>query len=698
MSSHLPCPASILFMLDEGEERKVKKESGVQQAYTNALQDALKRIAAAEEENQRPVPPSPGNLPRELRLQQQKQVNGGILCLNERHNATRTNVDNSSKSMPAPRLPIDATVTTCIDVQPPNSSLCTAASKISKAIELSTADFLDLTSELERLNDDFKRLRCSTGEQDSRFLVVDAFDVHAAEDVRDKVLRSKIEEAKVHYDTKSYSLCAKVLTELCEVTVSERLNPFIFQNIAACYYCLEEWDMAMHATRRALEFNSSLDVGYRRLFRIFLITERMVEAKALLEANKRKSYWSGEVAAMKAYTNYVSLYDSHLYTYCMRELEALIRIIPCSPFESLKVQLLSLDSSADAVRYANERLHFYPKSIDLKYWRSELQYRLASSSSALEQVLEEFEVAVKETKDIRFRNGMKSVLHSMEVVKRVETMLAQARGGVNENKSNKWAELIAYCTAELKSSFSLHDGLLQCLLSARCRAYLQEKNWYAAMDDVSKALHYAEEEASRGELLLLKASCEAGLHRWQDAVTNAEKAARMLRTPASEHQLNDLRAALLSHRKKVRNEEERRFQSQQKKHEDGNRQNEEYTRKHWQYFPKGVPPSSFSDSDDETTTGGYDKERQKANQTWEQHESSKQKQASYPHRLKDAFKVLSLNPTQDETEVRKTYRALALKWHPDKWSGKTDKEKEEAEKRFKDIQNAYESIMSTLKG
>jgi curved DNA-binding protein len=54
---------------------------------------------------------------------------------------------------------------------------------------------------------------------------------------------------------------------------------------------------------------------------------------------------------------------------------------------------------------------------------------------------------------------------------------------------------------------------------------------------------------------------------------------------------------------------------------------------------------------------------------------------------KDYYKVLGVSRTADADEIRRAYRKLALKYHPDKNPG--DKE---AEERFKDINEAYEVL------
>ena len=58
------------------------------------------------------------------------------------------------------------------------------------------------------------------------------------------------------------------------------------------------------------------------------------------------------------------------------------------------------------------------------------------------------------------------------------------------------------------------------------------------------------------------------------------------------------------------------------------------------------------------------------------------------------YNLLELeNNTTDKSEIKKAYRRLILKYHPDKNSGKTKEEKKKAEEQFKKIQEAYDILM-----
>ena len=63
-----------------------------------------------------------------------------------------------------------------------------------------------------------------------------------------------------------------------------------------------------------------------------------------------------------------------------------------------------------------------------------------------------------------------------------------------------------------------------------------------------------------------------------------------------------------------------------------------------------------------------------------------------PRGEKNAYRVLGLTEDATQQEIKKRYKKLALKWHPDR----NTENKEEAQKKFIEIQQAYE-ILSNLK-
>lgn len=64
---------------------------------------------------------------------------------------------------------------------------------------------------------------------------------------------------------------------------------------------------------------------------------------------------------------------------------------------------------------------------------------------------------------------------------------------------------------------------------------------------------------------------------------------------------------------------------------------------------------------------------------------------------KDLYQILGVDKNADEETIKKAYRKLALKYHPDRYATATDAEKKDAESKFKEINHAYEVLSDKTK-
>lgn len=61
-------------------------------------------------------------------------------------------------------------------------------------------------------------------------------------------------------------------------------------------------------------------------------------------------------------------------------------------------------------------------------------------------------------------------------------------------------------------------------------------------------------------------------------------------------------------------------------------------------------------------------------------------------REKSYYEILGVEKNASQDDIKKKYRFLALKLHPDRMVGKSDSEKKDAEKKFQEISNAYKVL------
>ncbi|MGD8291294.1 MAG: DnaJ domain-containing protein [Desulfobacterales bacterium] len=65
-----------------------------------------------------------------------------------------------------------------------------------------------------------------------------------------------------------------------------------------------------------------------------------------------------------------------------------------------------------------------------------------------------------------------------------------------------------------------------------------------------------------------------------------------------------------------------------------------------------------------------------------------------PSDVRSAYEILEIERGSSREEIKRAYRQLAGKYHPDKVEHLGDEFKKLAEKRFKEIQQAYQELMS----
>ena len=64
---------------------------------------------------------------------------------------------------------------------------------------------------------------------------------------------------------------------------------------------------------------------------------------------------------------------------------------------------------------------------------------------------------------------------------------------------------------------------------------------------------------------------------------------------------------------------------------------------------------------------------------------------------KNYYDILGINKNASDSDIKKAFKKLSIKWHPDKWANKPEKEQKEAEEKFKEINEAYQVLSDPQK-
>jgi uncharacterized membrane protein YkvA (DUF1232 family) len=90
---------------------------------------------------------------------------------------------------------------------------------------------------------------------------------------------------------------------------------------------------------------------------------------------------------------------------------------------------------------------------------------------------------------------------------------------------------------------------------------------------------------------------------------------------------------------------------------------------------------------------GYQDYYYQSRQSFEHNQGSSEKQTHTQDSPDDPYTILNVPRGASPEEIKKAYRELANKYHPDKVVHLGDEFRELAEKRFKEIEEAYRKLM-----
>ncbi|ORC92763.1 putative TPR-repeat protein [Trypanosoma theileri] len=531
---------------------------------------------------------------------------------------------------------------------------------------LTDDEFFSLTQQLEDINaviaaSSPAQCRCSNFGDTSSFPneTQDLFAIDPAmySAPLDDARRRKCQVATEAYQKGNFNVAAEAFTEVINSCLPNMLSAALIGNRAACYLRIENFKLSLRDAMRCCELDNQYILGVRRAVRSYICTGRCSEAREIIDKYRKTSKYTfeEELNQVSLYELYISFFDRNEHAEALKYLNDLLMRVPCATLQSLKVQLLAIEEGNQvALLYAERCLKQYVDFPELLYWRAQLCFLESATREELNAVLPLFDVTVPAEYILRFRQATHRIMQCINLSQDVDSLFS----------SKDWMGLIDLCSTGINRPF-IGDRFRATLLAKRAHAFYEIKHLYECIDDIESALNSSTSKSERAQLYLIKAMSEEKLSRWSDAVRSAELSLKEQHTVEAAVVWRRLCDRQREFQRRKRQQEEQ----QHKAHEEGFKTHDR----------------NKSGFDGSQTDKGHEDGRKGEK---EKNSSSRVVAELYAH--------LSLPVGAGAERVTKSYRALAMRWHPDKWCGASEQQRKEAEEKFKRVKAAYDELMSIV--
>ncbi|KEG14166.1 putative TPR-repeat protein [Trypanosoma grayi] len=452
------------------------------------------------------------------------------------------------------------------------------------------------------------------------------------------------------YQKGEYSKSAEAFSTVIDSCLPNVLNAALISNRALCYLRTENYKLCLRDATRSYEMDSRYVLGMRRAIRSYICCGRCAEAREIIERHRKKGYGSfeQELTEVALYERYAAFLERNEHVMALKHLNELLERVPCATVEALKVQLLAIEEGNQAALvYTNKCLCRYADSPELLYWRAQLRFLESTTKTELEAVLPLLGMSVPTDHTARFRQAASHVQQCIDLCQDLDSLFT----------NKEWQRLIELCSATIQRPY-IGERLRMALLAKRARGFYEIKRSYECMDDINIALRSVAGGKERAELLLLKAHTEERLGRLSDAVRSAMLSLR-------EHHTAEAVGVW------------QRLSQRQKEHQRRKQQQE-------------TQDGRFAHGDNAPENDGARAEARDNNTR------SARTNRSAPEAVAKLYACLSLPDGAGVDRVKKSYRALAMRWHPDKWCGASEHHQKEAEEKFKLVKASYDELMRIL--
>ncbi|EKF27750.1 TPR-repeat-containing chaperone protein DNAJ, putative [Trypanosoma cruzi marinkellei] len=514
-----------------------------------------------------------------------------------------------------------------------------------------------------------KRLGYTT--RRSRSVNPDAKFIQACRERGNRCMRNKEYEAAV----KAYS----------EAIERDPENDIILCNRAAAYFLLNQYTLTLMDCESVLSRSPSNLKAHWRAAKALLYTNNVQAARRHYRVAREmcinlveERAIAEEMKALRAYEMYYVYMKECRWIDSVECADQLLRAFGSTgvvglPWQCRKLEaLLNLDSWR-ALEEIKRLREVYSDYAELLFLHAKCLFYCVHDPNSTGEILELIQAACRQ-KEIE---GCSQDSRYTHLERTVVSFEHHRDRGNTAYESGDWMEAYTAYTRCLTLD-PLNRSLIAVTYCNRAAACMQCGRWNDALSDVHRSIQIngnnAKVYARRARIYLhfMRDKAGVGIDYLQFAINDLRRAVELAPTEENRQQLAE---AMKLKEKEERSKDSRSSDSNEEKDRDRN--------------PNETP--RFCSNDANSASGGTQRKTYG-------HSGDNPNIFAPANSKAHCTKVLGLENTAglDARSLTRAYREAALRWHPDRWIGSGPGEHEAAEKKFKEIHMAYQTLKETM--
>lgn len=473
------------------------------------------------------------------------------------------------------------------------------------------------------------------------------------------------EQGNICFQQKRYSESAVCYSKAIEL---ESRSETLYCNRAAAYLMLNRFQDALADSLKAIELDPTHVKAHWRAAKAYLYLGNSEQSRAMYAAAFKLADSAADSDSIAAEQRAVDLVEKcrrclrlHEWQDSLSCADAILDIFPpqgpCSvQWQCLKAEALLNIDAAEAGNLLSKLAQEEPNNPEVWYLRAKSLFYTAhdtvSTTSALGYT--------QRAKELDPHHARAVQLHSS-----IETFAAMRDEGNAAYAAGRWQDAHAAYTKCLNVD-AYNTSLKAIILCNRAAVCIQCERWKDGLDDINQSIGF---NPNNAKAYTRRSRVHQHNNNHEMAIKDLQIAVQLY--PSAENQERLTQAIEMKNQYMKQRQQQTQTQQQQQQHS---------ANTNFRYF-------NFASQSRPSTAGTARKRPQ----------SATTRGCNAAPAVPSYYDTLGVPRNCDEHAVVKAYREAALKWHPDKWATGTTEQQSTAERVFKEVSLAYQTLKDPAK-